>query len=81
MPDRIVFEFLVSPDQHPEQWEQVRRFLDSAGATFYDTPSGNPPYILRVVLPEGTDVDAFLTQLRALPGVGRADRDALRRTY
>jgi hypothetical protein len=75
---RIIFEFLVSPQSQPRAWGQVVNLLGSAGGAVLDTPAGEPPYLIRAVVPLDVDVSDLLRRLRELDGVGRADPDALR---
>lgn len=81
MGKRIVFEFLVSYERYPSKWKRVSELLDSAGATFVKTPSGEPPYVLTAVLPDETNLEDFLNRLRVVEGVGRADEDAWREAF
>lgn len=76
---RIVLEFLG--DASDPRWSRVQEVLQAAGAQSIGTPTGQPPFLVTALVPDGADVDALLQQLTSLDGVGRAEPDAFQQTF
>lgn len=75
---RIVFEFSPAPAEHDACWERVRRTLETHGATNVRAPRDPLPGIATAVLPDDTDLEPVLQELRSTEGVGRVEEDAPR---
>ena len=78
---RIVFEFCHHPHKARTSWAKVNAFFAESGAWLVSEPTGEPPYLLVVVLPQNSAVKPFLEHLRQLEDVGQADVDALREAF
>ncbi len=78
---RIVFEFCQHPHESRTGWGKVKALFAESGARLISEPTGKPPYLLVVVIPQSSAVKPFLERLRQLEGVGRADIDALREAF
>lgn len=72
MGQRIVFEVLTSAQQ-----EHAKRLLERFGATNIQ-PHVGIPHTFTAIIPDNVDIQEPLSQLRATPGVGRAEVDAPR---
>jgi thymidylate kinase len=75
---RVVFEFLSETSGKRSHWARLLEWLRQEGAALLNEPTGSPPHTLVAVLRADADPQAFVAQLRKLPGVGRADIEQLR---
>ena len=67
----------LQPDAH---WPAIREQLGTCGADWIRDPSPEQPDVAVATVPEDRAVDDVLEQIKQLPGVRYAERDAMQWT-
>ena len=61
-------------------WHAIRGQLIACGADWIRDPSPEQPDVAVASIPEGSDIEKVLEDIKQLPGVRYAERDAMRWT-